>query len=75
MSRCSTTVAITRDAHRSSIIQSFSIHFIILFSKFRDSLDVIHIIYYIPTDIEYSRVTNNLRILSECIKNEGEPTI
>lgn len=77
MSRFSTTVAITREAHISSILQSFSIHFIILFSKFRDSLDVIHIIYYIPTDIEYSRVTNNLRILSECIKNEGVgvPTI
>lgn len=71
MSRFSTTVAITREAHLSSILQSFSTHFLILFSKFRDSLDVVHIIYYSPADIEYSRVTNNLRILSECIMNES----
>jgi hypothetical protein len=81
MSRYSTTVAVTREAHISSILQSFSTHFLILFSKFRDSLDVVHIIYYSPADIEYSRVTNNLRIFSECIRNEGvivkvdEPTI
>lgn len=71
MSRSSTTIAITREAHLSSILQSFSTHFLILFSKFRDSLDVVHIIYYSPTDIEYSRVTNNLRILSKCIRNES----
>lgn len=41
-----------------------------------DSLDVVHIIYYSPADIECSRVTNNLRILSECIRNERDvPTI
>lgn len=62
---------IMREAHISSILQSFSTHFIILFSKFRESIGVIHIIYYSPADIEYSRVTSNLRILSECIKNEG----
>lgn len=72
MSRFSATIAITREAHLSSILQSFSAHFLILFSKFRDSLDVVHIIYYSPTDIGYSRVTNNLRILSRCIRNEGE---
>ena len=71
MSRYSTTVSVTREAHISSILQSFSTHFIILFSKFRDSLGVVHIIYYSPADIEYSRVTNNLRILSECIRNES----
>ena len=71
MSRYSTTVAVTREAHISSIFQSFSTQFLILFSKFRDSFDVVHIIYYSPADIEYSRVTNNLRILSECIRNEG----
>jgi len=70
MSRFSTTVVVTREAHISSILQSFSTHFIIIFSKFRDSLDVVHIIYYSPADIEHSRVTNNLRILSECIMNE-----
>jgi len=71
MSRYSTTVSVTREAHISSILQSFSTHFLILFSKFRDSLDVVHIIYYSPADIEYSRVTKNLRILSECIRNES----
>ena len=71
MSRYSTTVSVTREAHISSILHSFSTHFLILFSKFRDSLDVVHIIYYSPADIEYSRVTNNLRILSECIRNES----
>lgn len=71
MSRCTTTVAITREAHISSILQSFSTHFIILFSKFRESIGVMHIIYYSPADIEYSRVTSNLRILSECIRNDG----
>lgn len=70
MSRFSTTIAITRGAHLSSILQSFSTNFIILFSKFRDSLDVVHIIYYSPTDIEYSRVTNNLGIISKCIRSE-----
>lgn len=68
MSRSSTTIAITREAHLSAIIQSFSTHFLILFSKFRDSLDVVHIIYYSPIDIEHSRVTNNLRILSICLR-------
>jgi len=71
MSRFSTAIAITREANISSIFQSFSTHFLILFSKFRDSLDVVHIIYYIPTDIEHSRVTNNLRIISECISNKS----
>lgn len=71
MSRFSTTIAITREAHISSILQSFSTHFIIIFGKFRDSLDVVHIIYYSPTDIEYSRVTKNLRVLSECLSDEG----
>ncbi|RYE14773.1 MAG: hypothetical protein EOP34_05615 [Rickettsiales bacterium] len=71
MSRSSTTIAITREAHLSAIIQSFSTHFLILFSKFRDSLDVVHIIYYSPIDIEYSRVTNNLRILSICLRNDS----
>ena len=71
MSRCTTTVAITREAHISSILQSFSTHFIILFSKFRESIGVMHIIYYSPADIEYSRVTSNLRILSECIRDDG----
>lgn len=70
MSRFSTTIAITREAHISSILRSFSTHFIILFSKFRDSLDVVHIIYYSPTDIEHSRVKNNLRVISKCIMNE-----
>jgi hypothetical protein len=71
MSRSSTTIAITREAHLSAIIKSFSTHFLILFSKFRDSLDVVYIIYYSPIDIEYSRVTNNLRILSICLRNES----
>ena len=71
MSRCTTTVAVTREAYRSSILQSFSTHFIILFSKFRGGIGVMHIIYYSPADIEYSRVTSNLRILSECIRNDG----
>ena len=71
MSRYSTTVAVTREAHISSILQSFSRNFIIIFSKFRGSIGVIHIIYYSPADIEYSRVTSNLRILSECIRNDG----
>lgn len=71
MSRISTTIAITREAYISNILQSFSTHFIIIFSKFRDSLDVVYVIYYSPTDIENSRVTNNLRILSRCIENES----
>ena len=72
MSRYSTTVAVTREAHISSILQSFSSHFLILLSKLRDSIDVVHIIYYCPGDIEYWRVTNNLRILTECIRNERD---
>ena len=70
MSRSSTTIAITRESHLSAIIQSFSTNFIILFSKFKDSIDVVHIIYYSPIDIEHGRVTNNLRILSICIRNQ-----
>jgi hypothetical protein len=63
MSRSSTTIVITREAHLSAIIQSFSKQFLILFSKFRDSLHVVIIIYYIPWGIEHSRVTKNLRVL------------
>ena len=54
---------ITREAHLSAIIQSFSKQFIILFSKIRDSLHVVIIIYYIPIGIEHRRVTKNLRVL------------
>lgn len=75
MSRSTTTIAITREAHISSILMSFSAHFIILFSKFRDSLDIVHIIYYSPTDIGYSRVTKNLGILSKGIRHGEVPTI
>ncbi|KAH9814915.1 hypothetical protein DFH28DRAFT_969791 [Melampsora americana] len=60
MSRSSTTIAITREAHLSAIIQSFSTHFLILF-----------IYIYSPIDVDYSRVTNNLHILSICLRNDS----
>nr|YP_003795693.1 ribosomal protein S3 [Phakopsora meibomiae]ACT36175.1 ribosomal protein S3 [Phakopsora meibomiae] len=69
MSRYSTIIALTREWKVRSIMGSFSTNFIILFSKFRDSVDEVHIIYYSPTDIESSKVKRNIRVISECIKN------
>ena len=75
MSRSTTTIVITREVHISNIIRSFSAHFIILFSKFRDSLDIVHMIYYSPTDIGSIRVTKNLGILSKSIRHGEVPAI
>lgn len=52
-------------------MESISTNFIILFSKFRDSVDEVHIIYYSPTDIDSSKVKRNIRVISESIKKES----
>lgn len=72
MSRYSTGIAVRRESRVGSIIESFSTNFIILFSKVRDSVDEVHIIYYSPTDMDSGMVRGNIRVISGGIKNECE---